>query len=228
VKTIGVLGGIGPQATMDFERRLHRVCQQLLPQRFNAGYPPIIVYYNRWPAFATNDDGTTQRPLTAHPRLLEAARQLGAVADFLVITSNATHLFRDAIERAAGKPVLSMIDLAVDEVVRRGCRRVGVLGYNQPIVYTQPLTQRGLSCETIDPDLMKRLDVAISHVMEGRADDDDTAAARAAVDTLRGRNVDGVILGCTEIPLLLGDAATAPDLLDPLDLLADAAVRAAI
>ena len=50
----------------------------------------------------------------------------------------------------------------------------------------------------------------------------------AAVDDLRGRAVDGVILGCTEFPLMLGPAAQAPDLIDPAPLLAEAAVRHAI
>ena len=47
MKTIGVLGGAGPQATMDFEARFHAVSQRLLPQRGNSGYPPMIVYYYR-------------------------------------------------------------------------------------------------------------------------------------------------------------------------------------
>jgi aspartate/glutamate racemase len=41
MKTIGVLGGIGPQATMDFEQRLHQAPQRLIPRRGNSGYPPL-------------------------------------------------------------------------------------------------------------------------------------------------------------------------------------------
>jgi aspartate racemase len=47
MKTIGVLGGLGPQATMDFEQRIHRVAQQLIPPLGNSGYPPMVVYYCR-------------------------------------------------------------------------------------------------------------------------------------------------------------------------------------
>ncbi|MFZ4663434.1 MAG: hypothetical protein ACOYNY_40890 [Caldilineaceae bacterium] len=49
MKTIGVLGGIGPQATMDFEQRLHQAAQRLIPRRGNSGYPPLVVYYHRRP-----------------------------------------------------------------------------------------------------------------------------------------------------------------------------------
>ena len=64
--------------------------------------------------------------------------------------------------------------------------------------------------------------------MEGREGPAEAAAARAAVEAVRRRGVDGVVLGCTEIPLLLGDEAEASDLVNPVALLAEAAVRFAI
>ena len=47
MKTVGVLGGLGPQATMEFEALVHDVAQRLISQRVNAGYPPMLVYYFR-------------------------------------------------------------------------------------------------------------------------------------------------------------------------------------
>ena len=44
MKITGVLGGLGPQATMDFEARIHRISQQLIPRQANTGYPPMVVY----------------------------------------------------------------------------------------------------------------------------------------------------------------------------------------
>jgi aspartate racemase len=64
--------------------------------------------------------------------------------------------------------------------------------------------------------------------MEGREAKEHTEAARAAVDELRARGANAVVLGCTEIPLLLGDEAEAPDLINPAALLAEAAVRFSI
>jgi aspartate racemase len=229
LKTIGVLGGIGPQATMEFERRLHRVAQRLLPQRGNTGYPPMVVHYHRRPPFVMGDMWKPRLPWEVDPEFLSAAKRLGAIADFLVITSNTTHLFRDDIERAAERPVLSMIELTLDEVQRRGWRRVGVIGFGEPTVYTIAMKERGLHAETIkDPDEQRLLDRAIVHVMEGREDADGAAAARDAIAEVRGGAVDGIILGCTEIPLLLENEARAADCLDPLDYLAEGAVREAM
>jgi aspartate racemase len=228
MKTIGVLGGISPQATMDFEQRLHAVAQRLIPQLGNLGYPPLVVYYHRGAPVLIDEQGHPLLPRRLDPRFLDAARRLGAWADFLVITANAPHLNLPDIEQAAARPVLSMVALAVDEVRRRGWARVGLLGLGDPVVYREPLDQLGLAYETLSEPERAPLDAAIIALMEGRTDAAARAVARTAVDTLRARPVDGVILGCTEIPLLLGVEAETPDLLSPLSLLAEAAVRAAL
>ena len=64
--------------------------------------------------------------------------------------------------------------------------------------------------------------------MEGRDGKEETEAARAAVGALRARSVEAAVLGCTEIPLLLRDESDAADLINPVELLAEAAVRFAI
>jgi aspartate racemase len=228
MKTIGVLGGLGPQATMDFEQRVHRIAQQLLPPDRNSGYPPMVVHYCRHPPVLLDSAGYPQMPIQPDPRLLTAARALGQLADFLVVTSNGVHVMQPALEQAAGRPILSMIEATLAEVARRGWQRIGVLAYRTPQVYAQPIEQRGRQWESIDAVLQMPLDAAIMAVMEGQADAEATEVARRAVTTLRARGVDGIILGCTEIPLLLHDDLDAPDLLNPTALLAEAAVRYAM
>lgn len=228
MKTIGVLGGFGPQATMDFEQRVHRAAQQLIPPNGNGGYPPMIVYYCRHPPVLLDAAGRTQRPLRPDPRLLAAARTLGQLADFLVITSNGVHAMQPALEEAAARPILSMIDATLAEVSRRGWQRVGVLAFQTSLVYALALEQRGLQWEGIDATLQAPLDAAIMAVMAGQDDTHSAEQARRAVMALRERQVDGIILGCTEIPLLLHADLDAPDLLNPTALLAEAAVRYAI
>ena len=228
MKTIGVLGGIGPQATMDFEQRFHQAAQQLIPRRGNSGYPPLVVYYHRRPPVLVDEEGRSILPLVPDPQLLAGARQLGQITDFLVITSNGAHMLQPAIEAAAGRPVLSMIETTVAEVRQRGWRHVGVLSLFGPHVYNQPLDAAGISWESITSALQTPLDQAIMQVMDGSNDTESTAHARRAVAMLRSRGVDGIILGCTEIPLLLQADLGDADLLNPGAVLAEAAVRAAM
>ena len=188
----------------------------------------MVVYYCRFVPHAAPARGPLPAELRPHRDLLRAASQLGHLADFIVVTSNFVHLFQSEIEQAAGRHLLSMVDLTLAEVARRAWRNVGVLGFGDPLVYTEPLSTVNVRTETIDGELRSGLDTAIDHVMEGRADDADADVAREALAALRTRKLDGIIIGCTEIPLLLRTTASAPDLLDPLQLLAEAAVEHAI
>jgi aspartate racemase len=231
MKTIGVLGGMGPQATMDFEARVHKVSQKLLPQFANSGYPPMVVHYHRQGPVVLDDHQKPMQPLRPEPSLMARLGKLGEMVDFIVIPSNTPHLFRDLIEEASGRKVLSMIDATLEEVQRRGWRRVGVPGFGEPKVYTKELDRVGVASETFSGEtggLRDRLDRAILALMAGQSGPEDSKAAMEAIDTLRARGVDGIILGCTEIPLLLGDAAEAPDLINPAQMLAEAADRFAI
>ena len=222
MKTIGVLGGIGPQATMDFEARVHRESQRRIPTRANAGYPPMVVIYHRAPPIIVDESGRPVRPLQIDPEFLRAAERLKGSADFLVIPSNTPHVFKDQIERASGLPLLSILDVTLAEVRSRGWKKIGVVGMGDPTFYTSRLAEMGLAFETLDPALRDRVDAGVLRLMEGSESDDSRSAA------LRERGVDGIILGCTEVPLLLGPDAEAADLVNPAQLLAQAAVARAI
>ena len=77
MKTIGILGGLGPQATMDLEMRLHKVAQQMIPQEKNSGYPLMAVQYYRHAPVLLVDENTPLVPFQPDPRLLKVAGDLG-------------------------------------------------------------------------------------------------------------------------------------------------------
>jgi aspartate racemase len=229
MKRMGVLGGVSPQATIDFEARVHRVAQRLLPQHWNRGYPPMLVWYHRHPPMRVTEDSRPIVPMQLDPGMLDGAAWLGKASDFLVIPCNSAHVGAAEIERTAGCPVLSMVTVTLDEVARRGWRRVGVMGFHAaPPLYVDPLRLRSVACEAVDAEAQARLDAAIIAVMEGRDGHAERDAVRVAVELLRARSVDGIVLGCTELPLLLDDVDDAKDLVNPAAVLAEAAVRYAM
>lgn len=229
MKAIGVLGGLGPQATIEFESLVLAASQRLIPPSANAGYPPMLVAHYRHSLVELDGTGRPLVPLRPDSRFLEAASRIGPHADFVVIVSNGAHRFAEQVERAAGKPLLSMTRIVVDEVQRRGWRKVGLLTYFDPGIYSFPLTGIGIFCEVLAPEAQGKLDQGILAVMEGRVTAAHESDARAAVADLKARGVDGILLGCTEVPYLLPEPArNAPDMLDPLPLLAEAAVRRSI
>src|SRR3989338_2462263 len=147
MKTIGVIGGMGPQATMDFEARIHRISQKLIPQFVNRGYPPMVVYYVREAPMVLNSDGSTPEKLEPAPQLLDAAKKLGAVADFLVIASNTPHFFKKEIEEAAGLRILSIVQVTLEKIKRERYKKVGIIAVGDTLkhrLYQEPLERMGL------------------------------------------------------------------------------------
>lgn len=228
MKTIGVLGGIGPQATMDFEAWVHKFSQQRLPQHFNSGYPPMVVVYHRSPPVLIEADGASSQPVTPDPQFLAAARMLGEISDFLVVTANGPHIFVERIAEAYGGEVLSMIAVTLDALQEQGAKRVGLLALGEPLVYHIPLDELGIDHFTIPEALRRPLDEAVLSYMEGKVSPDSRAAAHRAVDYLREQGADRIVLGCTELPLLLEGELDQPGLINPTTLLAEAAVARAM
>jgi aspartate racemase len=213
---------------MDFEARIHQVSQQLISPRGNSGYPPMIVHYCRFPPIVLDQEMRPVMPIQPNPPLLQAARELGALADFLVITANGPHAFQKELEEASGCTVLSMIDVTLAELTRRGWQKVGLLGLGEPRIYMQPLGEKGIEYVTLKEEKRERLDQAIFKVMEGRDGKGERSVAADAIEILREEGVEGIILGCTEIPLLLDGGVGAEDLINPAHLLAEAAVEYAL
>lgn len=232
MKTVGILGGMGPQATMDLEARIHRVSQRLIPQEVNRGYPPLIVYYVRRAPMVLNPDHTMREPLKPDPELLRGAQYLGTAADLLLIGSNTAHLFAQDIETAARKPVVSLIEAALAEVRRRKIKRVGVIAVTEALakeLYLRDLQRIGCIPMMLPTQLQSALDEEIWALMEGKEKPSGPEVATRAVGILREMDAAGIILGCTELPLLLGHRADSdPDLINPSQLAAENAVQAAI
>jgi hypothetical protein len=85
MKTIGILGGIGPQATMDFEVRVHQAARKLIAPLYNSGYPPMVVYYHRYAPVLLHDDMTPVFPIQPDPGLLEGVLLKGNTDDADII-----------------------------------------------------------------------------------------------------------------------------------------------
>ncbi len=228
MRMIGVLGGIGPQATMDFETRVHAEARRLLKPRFNEGYPPMVTVYLRHAPVLVGDGGRPRQPLVLDPRVLDAAARLGAWADLIAIPSNTPHLFLEEIGRAAGCEVASIVDVTVDELQHREIERVGLVGLGIPRVYEERFRLERIEVVVAPEPVRDRLDDAILRLMEGLAVERHHEAARAAIASVRDAGAAVTVLGCTEIPLLLGPEAEQDDLVNPAQLLAREVVRRAV
>ncbi len=165
--------------------------------------------------------------------MLESARKLAAAgADFLICPDNTIHQAFDLVEPRSPLPWLHIAQVVAEEARARGFRRIGLTGTHwltSSEVYPQRLAACGL--DSMRPDgaaqrEMGRLimDELVNGIFEPRT----VAFFQNVVRDFRERGCDAVILGCTEIPLIIGDHNSALPTLDSTRLLARAALRRAL
>jgi len=229
MKTIGVVGGFGQWATLDILERIYRVAADRIPQYGNRGYPKTIIHVLNRAPMVLNQDGSYPINLEPSPEFIHAVKDVSGCSDFFIIPSNTPHLFLKEIERVAGKKILSIVDVTVEEVVRRGYKRIGLLAIGVTLdkrLYQDPLEAIGVQVISLPGELVEALEKeGIYPLQEGLPVHEIKPVAQQAIDYMRSQKVDGIILGCTEIPVLLKDAADNPDIINPSQLLAEATVK---
>lgn len=227
-KTIGILGGMSPESTVAYYEHITRT----YTERFgDYGYPEILIYsvsfqpYVEWPREDRWD-------LVAEG-LSEAARTLeGAGADFILIATNTMHIVFEEVDASVNVPMLSLLDAVGDAIRQRDIETVGLLGtaftMEKPF-YRRGLAEKGIAVLVPDPADRKSVnDVIYDELVAGEIRDASRDTFIRVINDLMGRGAEGVILGCTEIPLLVCEADVGVSLFDTTAIHAEAALRYAV
>lgn len=165
--------------------------------------------------------------------MLSSARKLAAAgADFLICPDNTIHEAFSLVAPASPLPWLHIAEVVAAEAVALGYRRLGILGTRWLVsgeVYPDKLRARGLEWlrpSDADRDCIGRL--IMDELVYGVFRPDTVARFQQAIQSLQDRGCDAVVLGCTEIPLIINDANSALPTLDSTRLLARAALQRAV
>ena len=209
---LGVLGGMGPAATVDFLARL----QAYTPADRDQDHIRVIADINpKAPDRNTPGSG-------AGSVLAEMAGALhGAGAEVLAMPCNTAHAHADLIQRASGLPLIDMIDLGAEAASQKGAMRVGVLGDKGALkLYREYLAARAMSLVSLPPEQQEAFMFTLYRIKAGDLGDDVTREMQRHAEELRKRGAEVLIAGCTEVPLVLENEDVKLELVDPGDLLA--------
>lgn len=227
--TVGVLGGLGPEATLDFFAKVLAAT----PARSDQEHLHLIIDDD--PGVPDRNDAVAGRGPSPAPQLAAMARRLEAAgADFLVMVCNAAHAFQDAIEDAVAIPFVSIVDETVGAALARvpGARRVGVLAAEGALdagLYQRALDARGAEAlvpEGEDRALFMELMYAVKAGDKGEGA---RSGMLALARRLQRAGAEALIAGCTEVPLVLTQQALgAAGLALPLVASTDALVAATV
>lgn len=227
MRTLGLIGGVSPESTALYMRLLNDGVRVRLGGEHSAAfvlchldYGVMIAHYRaaRWPDF-------TEEVVKAGRRLVAAG------ADALMITSNTTHLAAEALAEATGARVIHLLDALAGALRQAGARRPLLLG-TPPVMsgafYRPALAQRfgGDTLVPSAPDQREVERIILDELCLGAV----TGASRARLVEIveRAPAADGVILGCTELPLILSPADLRLPVFDTTALHAAAGVEFAL
>ncbi|MDO8065246.1 aspartate/glutamate racemase family protein [Janthinobacterium sp. SUN206] len=165
--------------------------------------------------------------------MLASARKLAAAgADFLICPDNTIHQAFELMAPRSPLPWLHIADVVAAEAAARGVQRVGLTGTRWLVdsaVYPDRLAARGIACVRPGEDERSEINrIIMEELVPGVVKRDSVARFQAIIAGLREQGCDAVILGCTEIPLIISDANSPLPTLDSTRLLARAALRRAL
>ena len=200
-RTIGILGGMGPEATVDFFREIVK----LTPAETDQDHIPVIVYSD--PRVPERTQAILHGGEDPSPYLIRAAVTLEkAGAEILAMPCNTAHFFLNKIRVEISVPILDMIEETYGGVCAcaAGARAVGLLATRGTImsgVYSGTFSRHGMQILVPDEDDQARVQESIFHIKSGKYDTARQDVFERIGARLIARGAACVILGCTEIPL---------------------------
>jgi aspartate racemase len=228
MKTVGLIGGMSWESTAEY----YRLLNELTRERLGGLHSARCVLYSV--DFAEIEQMQTQgRWEEAGEILAAAARALEkAGADMLLICTNTMHKVADQVQAAVAVPLLHLADATADAVLAAGIHQVGLLGTAftmEQDFYRGRLEARGL--KVCVPDAEDRAvvhRVIYQELCLGVVKDDSRQEYRRVIGSLVEAGAEGVILGCTEIELLVKSKDSPVPVFPTTRLHAEAAVDAAL
>jgi aspartate racemase len=229
MKTIGLIGGMSWESSAEYYRIINREMQHRLGGVSSA---KLVLYSVNFAEIEAMQRAALWDDASAV--LAGAGRRLaGAGADFFLICANTMHLMAEAIEAAAGIPILHIVDPTAEKIRQAGLSRVGLLGtaYTMEKDFYKGRLAGKYGLDVIIPDPRDRAEVhriIFEELVRGELKQSSRSAYRDIITRLVAHGAQGIILGCTEIPLLVKPEDSAVPLFDTTELHALAAVDMAL
>ncbi|MFL5347382.1 MAG: aspartate/glutamate racemase family protein [Hyalangium sp.] len=165
--------------------------------------------------------------------MLSSANKLAKIgADFLICPDNTIHQALSYVEARSPRPWLHIAEVVAAQAVERGFRRIGLTGTRWLVeseIYPEKLSARGL--EYVRPDTTEREELnrlIMEELVYGVFKPEAVACFQRVIGRMSAEGCDAVVLGCTEVPLIMSDSNSPLPTLDSTRLLAQAALRRAV
>ncbi len=225
MKSVGVIGGLGPETTAEFYLQVVFGCQKR-----NATQRPSIVIASVPLLFEIERDlieSNTGKERYIAFLVSEAQRLEKSGVDFLVMPCNSLHVFIDKIRQSVSIPVLSIVEETVKYLKRQDFTNVGLISTSATVannVYESQLHKEGINFVTPDDLQRAQMDKIIQRLINGQHLNQDRELILEVVKTLSAQSIDCVALACTDLQLLLPSSSDVP-IFDTMKVLVESTVE---
>lgn len=227
-KKIGIIGGLSPESTVSYYLHITRA---YIEKFGDCGYPEIIIVsVNREQFYRWRIEGRWD---LVTENLINAAQTLQrAGADFALIATNTMHKVFDEVQQAIKIPLIHILDATIGAIRAKGVRTIGLLGTHptmQETFYRTKLAEHGIDTIVPSEDDQRIVNrIIVEELVRGKILEESRQEYLRIIFTLKQRGAGGIILGCTEIPLLVRPEDSDLPLFDTAILHAQAALERAV
>ncbi|OUS30508.1 hypothetical protein A9Q99_06020 [Gammaproteobacteria bacterium 45_16_T64] len=204
MKTVGIVGGISPESTIDYYQK---IISKYCKKDASGNYPQIIINsINMHKMLSLMQDNQYQELVEFLVSEIDSLRKAGA--DFCVLASNTAHIVFDQLRQQASIPLISIVEATYRTVIQQQCSQVGLFGTKFTMkggFYNEILSKNGITVITPnekDQDYIHQ--IYMDELVKGIFRDDTRENLIQIAETLTHENdIQGLILGGTELPLIL-------------------------
>ena len=225
MKTVGIIGGLGPETTAKFYLRLISACLA----KNKIARPPILTWNVPIPLqieeeFLLNSNGENKYK----PYLIDAAKRLEkAGADFIVIPCNSVHSQINQIKKAINIPVLNIIEETVKHLKLNKVTDIGILATSVTIkkqLFEKKLIENGINVHKPDKKYQKIINRIINNLVQAKQDKNDRKGLLEIMEKFSGKNIQTILLACTDLQLIIPKLRNV-QIIDTLEVLTYATAR---
>jgi len=228
-KIIGILGGMGPDATADLYMKIIKFCQKKYGAKYDSDYPQIII--NSIPAPQMIDGLKKGKKEELLNVLIEGVKKLEfSGVDFIVTACNTVCYFLPELRKAVKIPILSIVEETVKRGKEKEIKKVGLLATTTTVkekLYERKLTKFRIKTILPNKKSQDKINEIIRKVIAGKKSITDRNILKNIIRDLKSKGAEGVILGCTDLPLIIRKNNFDIEIFDSTGILAESVVEMA-
>ncbi len=227
MKTLGLIGGMSWESTAQYYALLNRLVKNRLGGYHSA---KLLLYSIDFDEVAQLAFVEKWQEVTA--MMVDAARRLErGGADCVLICANTPHIAAEAVEKSVGVPLLHIADAAGQRILAQGLKRVGLLGtaFTMEREFYKDRLREKFGLNTLVPEQRKLVhDIIVNELVYGVVNPESKAKLREVITGLAAAGAEGIILGCTELPMIVDQSDSTIPLFDTTAIHSEAAVEWAL